>query len=100
MQQKNREISIIYINDESLKLLFGVDKKLWDAQSDLNPRLKGKYIAQKNGRWNFFKLSSQKDTTTKKEVTMPANIRFVRDHPYITSAKGLGGWGQKNGNFC
>ena len=37
---KNREISIIYINDESLKLLFGVDKKLWDAQSDLNPRLK------------------------------------------------------------
>ena len=20
--------------------------------------------------------------------------------PYITSAKGLGGWGQKNGNFC
>ena len=37
---KNREISIIYINGESLKLLFGVDKKLWDAQSDLNPRLK------------------------------------------------------------
>ena len=37
---KNREISIIYINDESLKLFFGVDKKLWDAQSDLNPRLK------------------------------------------------------------
>ena len=24
----------------------------------------------------------------------------IRDHPYITSAKGLGGWGQKNGNFC
>ena len=23
-----------------------------------------------------------------------------RDHPYITSGKGLGGWGQKNGNFC
>ena len=22
------------------------------------------------------------------------------DHPYITSAKGLGGWDQKNGNFC
>ena len=37
---KNREISIIYINGESLKLLFGVDKKLWDAQTDLNPRLK------------------------------------------------------------
>jgi hypothetical protein len=24
----------------------------------------------------------------------------VGDHPYIASAKGLGGWGQKNGNFC
>ena len=24
----------------------------------------------------------------------------VRDHPYITSAKGLGGWGQKNCNFA
>ena len=23
-----------------------------------------------------------------------------RDHSYITSEKGLGGWGQKNGNFC
>ena len=22
------------------------------------------------------------------------------NHPYITSEKGLGGWGQKNGNFC
>ena len=28
-------------------------------------------------------------------------IRFVhKDHPYITLAKGLGGWGQKNVNFC
>ena len=26
--------------------------------------------------------------------------RLARDHPYITSAKELGGWGQKNGNFC
>ena len=25
---------------------------------------------------------------------------YVRDHPYITSAKELGGWGQKIGNFC
>ena len=25
---------------------------------------------------------------------------YVRDHPNITSAKGLGGWGQKNGNFA
>jgi hypothetical protein len=24
----------------------------------------------------------------------------VRDHPYITSSKGLGGWDQKTGNFC
>ena len=27
-------------------------------------------------------------------------LPILRDHPYITSAKGLGGWGQKNGNFC
>ena len=25
---------------------------------------------------------------------------WTRDHPYITSAKGLGWWGQKNGNFA
>ena len=25
---------------------------------------------------------------------------FLGDHRYITSAKGLGGWGQKNGKFC
>ena len=24
----------------------------------------------------------------------------LRDHSYITSAKGQGGWVQKNGNFC
>ena len=24
---------------------------------------------------------------------------YLRDHPYITSAKGLGRWGQKNGKF-
>ena len=27
-------------------------------------------------------------------------FHIQKDHPYITSAKGLGGWGQKNGNFC
>ena len=27
-------------------------------------------------------------------------LHILGDHPYITPAKGLGGWGQKNGNFC
>ena len=27
-------------------------------------------------------------------------LTLHRDHPYVTSAKELGGWGQKNGNFC
>ena len=28
------------------------------------------------------------------------NYNYDRDHLYITSAKGLGSWGQKNGIFC
>ena len=28
------------------------------------------------------------------------SILCIRDHPYITSAKELGGWGQKNDSFC
>ena len=27
-------------------------------------------------------------------------IEYTRDHPHITSAKRLDGWGQKKGNFC
>ena len=34
-------------------------------------------------------------------MTLVVEYQFwARDHPYITSAKGLGGWDQKNGNFC
>ena len=31
---------------------------------------------------------------------MKISRNFKSNHPYITSAKELGGWGQKNDNFC
>ena len=34
-------------------------------------------------------------------MTLVVEYQFwAGDHPYITSAKGLVGWDQKNGNFC
>ena len=63
---KNREISIIYINGESLKLLFGVDKKLWDAQTDLNPRLK-ESTAQKKESLELFQTQLAKRHNNKKK---------------------------------
>ena len=74
---KNREISIIYINGESLKLLFGVDKKLWDAQTDLNPRLKESTWHKKRSLELFQTQLAKRHNNKKKELTMPANIRFV-----------------------
>ena len=34
-----------------------------------------------------------------KDATFTEDVFGIRDHPYITSAKGLGGWGQKKRQF-
>ena len=39
-----------------------------------------------------------RETKKKNLLTLPTSIHKYRDHPNITSSKGLGGWGQKNGN--
>ena len=35
-----------------------------------------------------------------KVFLLASQIKLLRDHPYITSAKGLGGWVKKNCSFC
>ena len=45
-----------------------------------------------------FVFTLDKDSSLSLKVRMSSNFgRYIWDHPYITSAKRLGGWGQKNG---
>ena len=48
--------------------------------------------------YSTFENSSNSPPSEKKRKSCLSNV--LRDHPYITSAKGLGWWVKKNGSFC
>ena len=64
-----------------------------DGEKEKKSNRRGGYLfrTKKMGRYTRGKLLS---------FLYPHYIHYTRDHPYITSERRLGGWGQKNGNFC
>ena len=53
-----------------------------------------------HGLPNSEKICSPKCRYVTRQWSCCTHKACIRDHPYITSAKGLGRWGQNNGNFC
>ena len=62
--------------------------------------LKCAYYKVKDFRQARASVVDSSKVTIKKNRREPIWLCSLRDHSYITSAKGLGGVGSKNGNFC
>ena len=66
--------------------------KCWKWELNLFPS----FVWRIFGIWRIFPYIIQPDLMNYDW----SQVILIRDHPFITSAKGLGGWGQKNGTFC
>ena len=68
-----------------------------EKKSSDSYKMRDKYFLDENINSRSV-FTVDKDSSLSLKVRMSSNFgRYIWDHPYITSAKRLGGWGQKNG---